>query len=509
MRFDMIAALGAVHMRTPALDQLVHSGTSFTGAYSPCPVCVPARCSMIYGQYPQNTGCYENTSMPVDDRRSFMDVLTEAGYRTHGIGKCHFVPDSRALRGFQTREMQEEMPKSPEHDDFLTLIRREGFDHVVDPHGARGEMYYIPQISQLPSRLHPTQWVGDRACSFISRQRSAASSQPWYLYAGFIHPHPPFSPPAPWHKLYGFEDVPFPHIPTDHEDLLTYVNRAQNRYKYRDRGFDLNLVRIMRAYYYACISFIDYQVGRMIDALGSSYDETLIVFSSDHGEYLGDYACFGKRGMHDVSARIPLIVSHPSTLPAGLTCARPANLVDIAPTFSRASGAEATAPAWDGVPLQDVAAGTTGREHVFSHLAYTTGYFGVRNRSLDNPKTSEAYHRASVSLYMAVSETHKYVYSAPDNAEFLFDRIRDSRETRNCVGDADQCEHAEKMKSVLFRHLVAGGETEGVTISHEEGRERYAWRPMPRKEMPSDPDAGLLIQNQPWADLCIPGYSRT
>ena len=431
-----------------------------------------------------------------------MNVLTSAGYRTHGIGKCHFVPDSGALRGFQTRETQEEIPKNPESDDFLTHIQSEGFDHIVDHHGARGEMYYVPQISQLPARLHPTQWVGDRACTFISEQRS-----PWYLYAGFIHPHPPFSPPAPWHKLYGFQDVPLPHIPPDHESLLTYVNRAQNRYKYRDRGFDLNLVRIMRAYYYACISFIDYQVGRMIDALGESFNDTLILFSSDHGEYLGDYMCFGKRGMHDVSARVPLVVSYPSGLPSGITCDRPVSLVDFAPTFTKAAGADDTSPEWDGVALQDVVSGATDRTHVFSHLAYTTGFFGTRNQSLDEATTPEAYERASASTYMAVSETHKYVYSAPDNAEFLFDRVDDPRETRNCILDASQEENLETIRTQLFRHLASDGETEGFEKSGESGQEAYAWKRMPGKHMPTDPDAGLLVQNQPWANLSIPGYS--
>ena len=106
-RFDTIGALGNPVIKTPNIDRLVNSGVAFTNAYTPCPVCIAARCSMIYGQYPMNTGCYENTPMP-DDRPSFMQELTKAGYYTHGIGKCHFSPDPYALKGFCSREQQEE-----------------------------------------------------------------------------------------------------------------------------------------------------------------------------------------------------------------------------------------------------------------------------------------------------------------------------------------------------------------------------------------------------------------
>ncbi|NCA70604.1 MAG: arylsulfatase, partial [Sphingobacteriia bacterium] len=140
-RGDTVHALGNPVIRTPNLDRLCARGVAFTNAFSPSPVCISARCSMIYGQYPLHTNCYENTPMPTDDRESFMGALTRAGYRTHGIGKCHFAPDPQALRGFQTREKQEEMVGKPERDDYLSWLHEQGFAHVCDPHGIRGEMY--------------------------------------------------------------------------------------------------------------------------------------------------------------------------------------------------------------------------------------------------------------------------------------------------------------------------------------------------------------------------------
>ncbi len=107
-RADTIGALGNRVIRTPHLDWLAKTGAAFTNCFSPCPVCIPARASMIYGQYPANTGCRENKPMPTDGRQSFMGALAESGYRTHGIGKCHFTPEKYGLRGFQNREVQEE-----------------------------------------------------------------------------------------------------------------------------------------------------------------------------------------------------------------------------------------------------------------------------------------------------------------------------------------------------------------------------------------------------------------
>ena len=303
-RHDALGAAGNPIIRTPNLDRLAAEGVRFANAYSPSPVCVPARCAMITGQYPHHNGCYDNSDpMPVD-RPSLMDALTGAGYRTHGIGKMHFTPDSLALRGFQTRERSEEIPDAVADDDYLQFLAANGCDYVHDLMGPRGEMYYIPQPAQVPARLHNTQWVGDRAVEFIG---GAGDGDPFFLFASFIHPHPPFSPPTPWNKLYRAPDMPLPHRPTDYEALQVHINRFQNRYKFRDQGFDLNLARTQKAYYYGCVSFVDYQIGRILDALAATgrLDDTLIVFASDHGEFLGDYGCYGKRAMLDPAARIP------------------------------------------------------------------------------------------------------------------------------------------------------------------------------------------------------------
>jgi len=451
-RADTIGAGGNPVIRTPNLDRLVREGTLFSSAYTTSPVCVPARCSLIYGQYPHRTGCFSNAYLMPQDRPSFMSLLTEAGYRTHGVGKMHFRPDPQALRGFQSREYQEELRARVEDDDYLKFLHAGGFSHVYDPFGQRGEMYYIPQPAQMPARLHGTQWVGDRAVEFI---RGACRSQPFFLWASFIHPHPPFSPPTPWNKLYRAALMPLPHRPPGYESLQVWWNRYQNRYKYRDAGTDDNLLRAMKAYYYACISFVDFQVGRILEALETegALDNTLVLFASDHGELLGDYGSFGKRCMLDAAVRVPLIARWPERFPPGRRCATPASLVDVMPTVLAAAGIRATGAKLHGTDLAELAAESDRDRTVFSQ-----------------------FERQGRGLYMALDRRWKYFYSAADRREFLLDRLQDPAETRDRAGVSLLAGALDEMRRRLMEFFRREGYTEPL--------DGEGWRQFPQPEMP-------------------------
>jgi arylsulfatase len=505
-RADTIGALGNPVMKTPALDRLADEGTSFVNAFTPSPVCISARCCMIYGQYPMNTGCYENTRMPTDERNTFMKALSDVGYDTMGIGKCHFTPDAYALRGFRNRLVQEEGGAAMDQlgqNHYLKYLHDKGYEHICEAYGIRGEMYYIPQASQVPAADHPTQWVGDRSIEYI-RER-ADTDEPWYLFSSYIHPHPPLAPPNPWHKLYRPSMMPLPNVPADWQSLLTYVNRVQNRYKYRDQGVDLNLARAIIAYYYACVSFIDFQVGRILAALEETgqLNNTLILYTSDHGEFLGDFRCYGKRSMHDPSARVPMIVRWPEAVTAGKVCEEPASLVDLAPTFLSVAGTSLGTHEADGENLVEVAEGTSDRKYVLSELSYTGGMNrAAQGTRYDGSEYSDSEEeRAAYTTYMITSREWKYFYSAPDDQEYLFDRVRDPRETRNRSG-IQFCGDAKKEhKSELIGRLKTAGETTGIVDGD--------WKKFPLRQISDDPDQGLLIQDgyTPWAEVEIPGYT--
>lgn len=468
-RFDTISALGNPHIHTPNFDRLVHEGTAFTRAYSPSPECVPARASMITGWYPPRTNCYCNEqAMPTEDTPTYMHHLSSNGYNAVGIGKCHFTKDPQALRGFQKRFSQEEIVEDRDADDYARWLIEEGYDWVLEPHGVRGEMYYVPQVSVLPERVHPVTWVANRTIQYIESQGKA--EEPWYAFCSFVHPHPPFAPPIPWHKSYRAPNMPLPDMPENLDDLLCFVNRFQNRYKYRDRGIDLNLVRCIRAYYYACVSFIDRQLGRIFNALEESgqWDDTLIMLSSDHGEYLGDYGCFGKRGMHEASARVPMLVRWPGGEYAGRICREVTSLVDLAPTILEAAEVPFSPEDFDGCSLRNVVAGKANREYVYSQ-----------------------YNRAENGLYLIASKNWKYIFSAPDQREYLFDCLNDPCEHHNLAQSPSHRETLLRLRKDCLNWLHEVGEDEATDGSG-------TWRQYPMRSMPSEPDRGLIYQDPPW-----------
>ena len=464
-RWDCVSALGNRELITPNLDRLHREGTSFTRAYTPSPVCVPARNAKFWGMYPCRTGVSDNdrTFAPFSD--NIMELLGKNGYYRHGIGKMHFAVDPDGLNGFSSRERQEELACGPDTDEYLRYLINKGYDRVFDVHGQRSEMYYIPQISQLPQQDHPTNWVGDRAVAFV---RDYDRKEPFFLMTSFVHPHPPFSPPASWNKCYRLPEVSYPFVPEDYDELLVYINHFQNRYKYRSNGIDRNLIRTMRAFYFSCVSFVDYQIGRIVDELKRQgiLDKTLIVFTSDHGEMLGDYNSFGKRCMLDPSARIPMIARLPSRFKPDTRCDIPVSLVDLLPTFLEAAGIRSDNILTDGVDLALTAKGESDREYVFSQ-----------------------FNDKGYGLYMVASRYEKYIYSASDGKSLYFDSRVDETESRNLEYLPERQDDALRMRKVLLDFLSAN-----VPDAVEESD----FKEYPSLQVPEDQDAFLFYQDQTW-----------
>lgn len=473
-RFDTIEDINNPVIKTPAINSLVHDGTTFTSAYTPCPVCVPARFTMHTGLMPHNSGSFDNGATR-NDLDSFMTILNNNGYQTHGVGKMHFTIKDEpysTLWGFESRDLSEEVS---DYDDFNKYLINNGYDHVFDTNGVRGEMYYIPQTSQLPQKHHNTTWVADRSIDFI---KSRDDDRPFFLMSSFIKPHPPFDPPTPWNKLYRAPNMPMPKITHDDENLYTHFNRQQNRYKYRDNGTDLNLIRTIKAYYYASVSFVDYNVGRIIDSLKEKglYEDTMIIYTSDHGEFLGDYNCFGKRSFLDSAARIPMIVKSPD-MESDVICDTPVNLADIYPTILGYAGIEPEIDC-DGLNLDDVAKKNVEREVIY-------GQIGDKQRG----------------LYMALNKDYKYIYSAGDHKEWLFSRSIDPTETHNLAYSLDYIKITAAMKKLVIDYLNNDDYADAVDDDD--------WREYPIIEKYIDPDQSLLYQDTYGGVPDIPGYDTT
>lgn len=414
-RKDTVGFYGDPQMQTPNLDALAREGAVFDNCYTTSPVCVPARFSLFSGQYCNRHGNSNNNSDHVYPGDGVYSMLTDAGYRSCCVGKMHHTIDPYGPMGFEKRITQEEIAH-PE-DDYTKFIR-ENYPWVYDYHGMRSEMYYVPQISQLPPSAHPTQWIGDHAVEYI---RNFDPSEPMMLMASFIHPHPPFAPPAPWHKLYREDPVP-PHIPEE-ENLDTFRDMfGKGGTCERLQISPQDLLR-QKNFYHACVSFVDYQVGRIIDALKEKemYDDTMIVFTSDHGDMMGDFGCVGKRNMVDGAANVPLIVRCPGRAPERSD--KPCSIVDIAPTLFNYAGIDYDPSEFDGLDLL----GTQQHDYVYSQ--YSCGPEGT---------------------YMVTDGQKKLVYDAKQDKYFWFTQLPEIR-NEDMEGDAD----AMEMKKQLDAYRAA------------------------------------------------------
>ncbi len=441
-RHDTIAALGNRTLRTPNLDRLVREGLAFTSAFTPAPVCVPARACLHYGQYPGKTRCYGNAYPMPADRKSYVDLLANAGYDTIGIGKCHFTPDRLAKRGFARRLTQEEVPARVADDDYLQFLQRSPYKHVRDAHGVWGERVYAPQTSPLPVDHHPTQWVGNQMIQYIDERAAEDRPTPWFAFCSFIHPHPPYSPPAPWDTMYGADHVDDPHLPTDFTARQNrFIRMALHNY-YFDPPVSPTLWRLMKARYYACVSFIDHQVGRVLAALEQTaqLDNTLIVFTSDHGDMLGDLGLIGKEDMYGPSVRVPLVVRPPRAAGAGQRVATAVSLVDISATLCAAAGVEPPA-AFDGENLLTLARDRSGCS--------------------DRIVISQV-HEGRRGLYLAANAQHKYMYSAADDRECLHDHVADPHEDDDLIDDPAYVAPRDRLKAALFKYLLETHQREAL-----------------------------------------------
>ena len=391
-RWDTISAYGNPAVQTPNLDALAADSVVFDRCITPSPVCVPARYSLFTGQYPARTGCNNNNTERACSSDGFYSRISGSGFGSGCVGKMHYLWDPYGSIGFDRRWSQEEL--AAEGDDYLAFVR-EKHPQVFDYHGMRSEMYYVPQISQLPPEDHPTQWVGDRSVEYI---RNFPGDKPMFLMSSFIHPHPPYAPPAPWQKLYR-KDPPAPYVPEDADSFRDIIGTRCSMERLQISPQDILRTK---NFYYACVSFVDYQVGRIIQALKDRgmYDDTLILFSSDHGDMMGDFNAIGKRTMVDSSCHVPLMIKYPGQK----HCHRSdvCSLVDVAPTVLGFAGIEYSPDEFDGVDL-------------FSEHTRDVVY---------------SQHGCGASgSYMVTDGTRKLIYLARTGQYYYYDTVPECRST--------------------------------------------------------------------------------
>lgn len=406
-RYDTIAAAGFPHMKTPNLDRLAAMGTIFTQACSTNPVCMPARHDLLTGLPGCAHGYYGNFDRPLQDYSlpTIPRLLQNAGYRTAAIGKCHHYP-AREHHGFGELHLMEELPKRRNDDEYACALAEAGLPEVQNLHGIRPLSYHTPQLSQMPLALHGSNWVADRTVSWLQRN----GDSPFFLFCGFIHPHPPWDLPPEYQSWY--DDVALP-------EPVPQSRRGQQpeEEKWFGDSDSPEVKRQIRAAYFASISLVDQAVGRILDELEASgkLDDTLIIYTADHGEMLQDKGYYSKELPYESSVRIPMLVKFPKDDTAtaefqpGGCCSASVDLFDLMPTCLETAG-----------------------------ITYPAGKYQLPGSSFrHSAKRSRAIQISawnddkSLRWVMARSRNHKYIYHYNGGIEELYNLEADPGETRN------------------------------------------------------------------------------
>ena len=434
-RYDTICAMGYNHMITPNLDALVHEGCCFPNAYSPNPACLPARHNIVTGLTAKYHGFDDNyfnknaRTIPYD-LPTFPQLLSDNGYDTIAIGKMHFQP-CRRHNGFAKMELMEEIPRNLEDDEYAMYLRENGFDKVQSIHGIRHMLYMMPQRSLIPKEHHGSSWVAERS---IHHLKANTGNRPFMLWSSFIAPHPPFDVPEEWADLYKDKSLPpvketktpISELGEEQKEIAGYPSEA-----YLQRAREL---------YFASISFVDYNIEKIIQQLKDmgEYDNTLIIFTSDHGELLGDYGTFQKFLPYDGSARVPFIARFPERLQAGSIDERFVDLNDLLPTFLDVAGIFYPNP--DRLP----------GESIFVQS-------GTKNRDVQYAEYSHGSKR-----WISLRNKHyKYNYYYGGGKEELFDMQNDPDETKNLLLGEPSFD-VQKIKNELKIQLIAFEERYGL-----------------------------------------------
>lgn len=448
MRRDALGCNGNEFVSTPNLDALAARGVTFTSACTPNPICVPARASITTGNYSHLcTGAKSNGGRIRDDQPRIAQHFAEAGYRSIAIGKLHYVPYSppgepRLLHGFQYAELCEEgriisafdpTGRTPGLEDYHDWLFSAGWGGYERAHGI-GNNDVRATASPLPADFHEEAWVATRTIAHLDTHLRRSPEQPFFLWASFTKPHPPYDPPRPWDTMYDPRAIP---PPTGACELLADRDPMYRTWPvaYGWNQLSPEAIQNSRAHYYGLVSFQDYQIGRIIGYLDSAgrLDNTIVVYCADHGDLLGDFRCFFKCNMFAGAVGVPLIFAGPGVEARGSVPAL-AGLQDILPTVAALSD-NPLAQTVQGEDLSSVLAGKAD---------------GVRDyyiaQSLESPQ----------QRYMVRTEHWKYVYHELGGVEELYNEVEDPTELVNLAAQRPQ--QVAELRAVLIEWVRANGD---------------------------------------------------
>lgn len=361
-RFDTIGALGNAYVHTPRLDRFVAEGTAFTHAFCQSPICTPSRSSFLTGMYP----CFNrvngngNVAYPEEAAKRLVPrILAEAGYDCGLAGKLHLAGASegyekRCNDGYRffayshaprrdyfnrTDYYQWLTSRGADPREVLKRLDEDRFPHPPGDMPQGGLFEPTDDLDNVPPELHQTTWCTEMGIAFIDEARRAG--RPWLLSVNPFDPHPPHDPPRAFYGRFDPRAMPKPNFRESDIERQNRLCDAGAEFQVRARAPEHWRFPETKAAYYAMIELLDEQFGRLLDHLDAigERENTIVIFTSDHGEMLGDHGLVLKGcRFYEPLVRVPLVISWPGRFRAGLVSEALVELVDLAPTLLEAAG---------------------------------------------------------------------------------------------------------------------------------------------------------------------------
>lgn len=412
---------------TPNLDRLAETGVTFDNAYCPAPLCVPSRMAMMAGRYPDAIDCYGNHETLHTDIPTFAHSLALAGYHTALVGRMHWLgPDQ--THGFHERRVGEVGPtwaggKAPELGPVAPARASSGGSFACSGIGYTAHHYFDEDVTR-------------DACAFID----AHDASPFFLMASWFLPHQPYVAEADDFEFFRGR-VPPPDLdPTDPEHPYIHAWREQTDLL----DIPADVTARARTAYYANVRKIDRMTGQILDRLRATglLENTIVVYSSDHGEQIGERGLWCKSTLYDQSAKVPLIVSWPGSLPENQRRDQIVNLIDLNATLLEMAGAPPL-PNGQGRSFLDVA-----RDEASSWAGETFSEFYGGMMTVEAPAVQ---HRMIRTDRWKLNYYHGL---APQ----LFDMIEDPNELRDLAGLPE----FQEIRKELTRRVLADWDPERI-----------------------------------------------
>ena len=425
-RGDTVGYTGADFIQTPNLDRLASESVVFGQAFSCASTCIASRAAFYTGLYPHNTGMY--AFYRSSGRLHWTHRLSEQGYTCTCIGKTHLPHlgwhESIAEQGNKYQPVRDGKPS-----EWYQAVVDAGYEPPLNLHKTTpnfGELLCAIEWP-LPEELHPDIWVTNRTLEWLDRQDN---SEPFYLHVGLLSPHDLYDPPKRFLDLYDDDDIPMPDVSEEElagvpPELFAAARRDNDRddsvTNLRPRYATPERIRRMRKHYFALVSLIDEQVGRIFDKLKEKglYDDTIIIYTSDHGDNLFDHGLYYKGELYDTLTHIPLMIKAPDAVEPGRIVPDLVSHVDVAQYILEKGGVDAVD--LDGISLAPVI--ESGAKHTRTYAFAEEGTSGLR------PEPD--------LIAMIRSETHKLIHFVGSENGQLFDLENDPKETCNLWNNPD------------------------------------------------------------------------